>query len=336
MKPILRIHSYQISILFLILFLFSCNKTPAPQTIKPQQTSNLLQEVILNKDYLPTALNLINSAKKNITISELYYKNDNATNQITNALLSAKKNGVAISVILEDSIEENQVMARQLNNIGIKTMLDSDETFNHLKTIISDGKTTLLGSTNFSYISFENNNEANILIKDSATANALENFINTNSDPQPFLLIKDDYVNSLIEKLNNAKTIISILMYDFRVYDKYPNSPSNEIAKSIINASKRGIDVKIILEKNNFDEQLNLANQNTANYFAANGVTVKFENPEQISHAKLAIIDDGAFVGSANWNYKSLTINTEANIFTTNRKVVNKFNQYFNSIWENN
>ena len=78
-----------------------------------------------------------------------------------------------------------------------------------------------------------------------------------------------------------------------------------------------------------------MANQNTADYFAKNGIIIKFDNPYKISHAKLVIIDDGVFIGSANWNYKSLAINTEANIFTTNPQAVNKFKTYFENIWGN-
>ncbi|MCK9582188.1 MAG: phospholipase D-like domain-containing protein [Endomicrobiales bacterium] len=325
---------YQLLLLFLFLFTLSCSKSPIAQTAKIQQ-NNQSAIAVLNNNYLSTALELINSAKQSVLISQLYYKNDNATTQITNALKTALKRNVLVSVLLENSIDENEFMAKELNKLGIKTTLDSNETYNHIKLIISDSKTALLGSTNLSYMSLEENNETNLLIVDTATAISLQKFVISGTDPQPFVLIKENYVNSLIEKLNNAKNEVSILMYDFRVYDKYPNSPSNEIAHSIIETAKRGITVKIILEKSDFDEQLNWANQNTAEYFAKNGVIVKFESPYQISHAKLAIIDNGAFVGSANWNYKSLALNTEANIFTTNPQTINKFKNYFENIWGN-
>jgi len=337
MKPLknkINVFPYQILLLFLFLFTLGCSKSPIAQSTKIQQ-NNQSAIAVLNNNYLPTALELINSAKQSVLISQLYYKNDNATTQITSALKAALKRNVLVSVLLENSIDENEFMAKELNKLGIKTTLDSNETYNHIKLIVSDSKTALLGSTNLSYMSLEENNETNLLIVDTATAISLQKFVISGTDPQPFVLIKENYVNSLIEKLNNAKNEASILMYDFRVYDKYPNSPSNEIAQSIIEASKRGISVKIILEKSNFDEQLNFANQNTADYFTKNGVMVKFENPDQISHAKLVIIDNGAFVGSANWNYKSLAINTEANIYTTNQQTIDKLKNYFKNIWQN-
>ena len=335
MKPLknkTNILPYQLLFLFLFLFTLSCSKSPIAQNAKIQQ-NNQSAIAVLNNNYLPIALELINSAKQSVLISELYYKNDNDTAQITRALKAAVKRNVIVNVLLENSIDENASMSQELNKLGIKTTLDSNETYNHIKLIISDSKTALLGSTNLSYMSLEENNETNLLIVDTTTAICLQNFVKFGTDPQPYVLIKENYVNSLIEKLNNAKNEVSILMYDFRVYDKYPNSPSNEIAQSIIEAAKRGVSVKIILEKSDFDEQLNQANQNTAEYFAKNGVIVKFESPYQISHAKLAIIDNGAFVGSANWNYKSLTSNTEANIFTTNQQAIDKLKKYFENIW---
>ena len=96
----------------------------------------------------------------------------------------------------------------------------------------------------------------------------------------------------------------------------------NSLIEELVNAKKRGVDVKIIFPEINdlvISDKLNLK---IANYLIENDIEVYLY--PKMTHAKAAIYDNWACLGSANFNKLSMFKNREINIAFYDDKLVNE------------
>jgi cardiolipin synthase len=93
----------------------------------------------------------------------------------------------------------------------------------------------------------------------------------------------------------------------------------------LIKASRRGVDVRVILPGRSNHDSMNKSNTLAANSLFKHGVRV-YMYPG-MSHVKAAIVDGWACFGSANLDKLSLKINKEANIATSDRRIVNELKE---------
>lgn len=97
-----------------------------------------------------------------------------------------------------------------------------------------------------------------------------------------------------------------------RIYIENPYFSESSLINELVNAKKRGVDVKIIFpEVNDFvvSDKINLK---IANYLIENGIEVYLY--PKMTHAKAAVYDNWACLGSANFNRLSMFKNKEINI----------------------
>ena len=116
-----------------LLFLVLSNRTPAA-TVTP----------VLDQEYLPTLLQLIDEASSTISFLQLEYHYDPAVKQIQAALAKAVERGVQVTGLLEDNIDFNARSVPYLENLGIQVKLDSKKKMLHSKLIVIDKKKTLI------------------------------------------------------------------------------------------------------------------------------------------------------------------------------------------------
>ena len=145
-------------------------------------------EVILDKQYYPAALKVIEEAKEsiNFAIFEIRYYPEypqSPSNLLIDGLALAAKRGVSVEVCLEQSkgyYQENALdnlkVAYKLNAGGVKVYLDNPKKTLHAKFLVVDRHLVLLGSTNWAYYSLDKNWEANLLIDSRKTAGELLNY----------------------------------------------------------------------------------------------------------------------------------------------------------------
>ncbi len=329
---------WRILLLFLLILFFGF----APVEIeKPTITP------VLNQSYLPQAREMIQGAKEYIHILLLEIHKDGITTSLMEDLISAQKRGVEIRVLLENNLSCNQESLTYLKGKGIKARLDSPGKFLHHKLMIIDGKEVLLGSTNWSYMSLDYNNETNVLVKDSTIARYYEEYFqllwkDPTQEPQIPLLktkkviplaVKKDYFNELHGLLDNAQKRIHIIMYGIRYYPQYQDSVVNTILDNLIKAKKRGVEVKVLLEKSDYNQKLNRFNEEAARYLEENGVEVKFDSPEITTHAKLIIVDDTTLLGSSNWGYGGLRLYLGSNVLLLDSQITDSYEKYFQRLW---
>ncbi len=95
----------------------------------------------------------------------------------------------------------------------------------------------------------------------------------------------------------------------------------NVILQELIDARKRGVDVRVIIPGDNDSGIMAASNAVTANVLIAHGVRV-YKYPF-MSHVKAAIYDGWACLGSANFDKLSLYVNQEMNIGFSDPATVN-------------
>lgn len=126
---------------------------------------------------------------------------------------------------------------------------------------------------------------------------------------------------SLIESLRSAKKSISIINPYF--------IPERRFSRVLRQASRRGVDVKVLLPNEVDIPILETASDSTLEKFLKSGVKIYKYNPEFI-HTKIVIVDDNwATFGSFNLDNLSFVYNHEANIITTDIMCVSDLKEIF-------
>jgi len=132
-----------------------------------------------NGDYAELLMKRLKEAKKSVYmimfLASYYpeYKDTSPTNLFMDELIKAKKRGVRVEIILEQSGDsrdshssnENLKTAVRLSAGGITVYLDPPEKTPHAKMLVIDGKIVVIGSANWSYSAMAKNNEASVIIE---------------------------------------------------------------------------------------------------------------------------------------------------------------------------
>ncbi|MFH1037205.1 MAG: phospholipase D-like domain-containing protein [PVC group bacterium] len=312
--------------------------TPPPLLIKP----------VVNREYLPAVLGMIEGARRSIDFIQLEFHYDPTVKKIQDALKAAAARGVAVRGILEDDISFNPKSNTFLNQFGIKSTLDTPKKATHNKLFIVDGEKVLIGSTNLSGNSIDNNNESNVYVEDArlgAFFTAYFENLLKDSFAEPELetleipgirtVVNRQHFDALRGMLDGARKRVRVLMYGMKYYTgQYAaDSRTNRLIDALIDAHKRSVDVKVILDRSNYNQTLNQINKATRTYLEAGGVEVR-EDPEAVTtHAKVVIADDRVMIGSANWGYLAMDIRNESSLIVSDPATVSFFEDYFMKIW---
>lgn len=160
-------------------------------------------------------------------------------------------------------------------------------------------------------------------INSTVTATVTEKIFQTEPSVQvlgTYFSPKGGCAEQIIYWINRANTSVHVLIYSFTL----PN-----IAEALIDAKNRGVDVKIVFEK----EQISQYSQ----YFrlASAGVSVRNDTNPDYMHNKVAIID-GVIVmtGSYNWSSSAENSNNENLIIIKSANVAREYETVFYRIWE--
>lgn len=149
--------------------------------------------------YFPAVKVAISKAEKSInvamfTIESSIAKQDSKPNQLIDALIEAKNRGVEVEVILDQNIDfvrgrgllrparggaRNDKVYKRLKEAGIKVYYDEPARYTHAKVVIIDQKIVILGSTNWTESSFDNNIETDTLINSEKLAGEILSYLKT-------------------------------------------------------------------------------------------------------------------------------------------------------------
>ena len=139
-------------------------------------------KVLFGREYYYEVLKTIEEANKSIHIAMFLMKYDaddsfDWANDLIKALIRAKKRGVSIYVVLENSVETNQAAYSYLRANGIEVRFDSPDRILHAKVVVIDGKVAFIGSHNWSESGLYWNNEVSVEIKSKEVAQEVISYI---------------------------------------------------------------------------------------------------------------------------------------------------------------
>lgn len=284
----------------------------------------------------------INSAQNSIDFAIYGYSKIPA---LENALLNAQKRGVKVRFVYDSDENKANIYPDTIYLTKILTNNNTDylPPIMHDKFFIFDGKTVLTGSANISNTDMSGfNSNAIIIINSEKIANfysrefeqmyegyfhkaklKIKNKTETidDTDFQVYFSPKDKGVSAIIPLIDNAKKYVYIPA--FLITQK-------QLAQSLINASDRGVSVKIILDATNTH-----TSSSKMKLFRQHGIQVKTENFAGKLHSKSIIIDDlYTVIGSMNFSRSGEGANDENLLIIKNPEIAQFYKTFFQYLWK--
>lgn len=141
-------------------------------------------------------------------------------------------------------------------------------------------------------------------------------------------LVDAGYFPAVHETMLGAKKSIFCVMYLAQLSPGHPMGWESMLLRDLINASKRGLEVKVILEDNP-----EIQNKYAYDFLKGAGVPVFYDMPERNTHCKFIVVDEETTViGSTNWTYAGLRLNHEASVLIRSKEVAKAFKEAFDRI----
>lgn len=203
-------------------------------------------ENISSRNYFQPVLNAINNAKESILIGMYIIslpaaeETGGGVRQLLDAIINAKKRGIAVRVILEyHRLEDftpkglNYYAYHYLKDNGIDVHFDeSSANCLHLKTIVIDKELVITGSSNWSEAAFKASYETNLMIR---------------SRPLALEIIKE--LDSIPLRIEPPKTITNA----FDIPNSFCDSKFGALRKMVNTNDLRPLDIILFLwgERNN-------------------------------------------------------------------------------------
>ena len=272
---------------------------------------------------------------------------------VENSLSKAKERGVTIRLVTDTKIPQDK---HYPDSEKITALADEYRTdFNpesklltnylmHNKFMIFDGKKVLTGSMNFSRTGLSGFNANSIVIINSVHIaelykkefeEMLSGKFHTNKQPSEYN--KNIQLGTSIVSVYFSpqdKAISSEIVPLINKAEKYIYIPTfvlthQGMADALINAKKRGVDVKIIIDGTS-STQLHTKHHT----LRTAGVPVKVENYAGKMHMKTMIIDDKyTILGSMNFSNSGENRNDENMLLIEDKNFAEFYKDYFNYIW---
>jgi len=142
------------------------------------------------------------------------------------------------------------------------------------------------------------------------------------------------FIGTITDCVRAARTTIDIIQFEWKWYHHDHDSTIQQLSYEVLQAARRKVAVRVLLNKEHPRHPLNSVNNNTILRLQEAGVSAKFGPSSPITHAKLWIIDKEITVlGSHNMSRRAVTVNDEASVKIVSREVAVEFTRYFETLW---
>lgn len=167
--------------------------------------------------------------------------------------------------------------------------------------------------------------------------------IRTSFDFPPIEMLETDYIimlenNNYFEQLpiiiKGANHSIKLAM--FHIAFPKENHPTKVLLDELVNAKNRGVEVKVLLDRDReFDPyKSTVINTLAKEYLEANGVACRFDKEEVLLHSKYMVIDDDVCVlGSHNWSAGSYFQFDDLSLVVKSGILSRQLSQRFETLW---
>jgi phosphatidylserine/phosphatidylglycerophosphate/cardiolipin synthase-like enzyme len=162
------------------------------------------------------------------------------------------------------------------------------------------------------------------------------NLASCTQEPRVTLLPNEAYFDTLIPHITQAKQEIVVSMFLFAPGD-HENNRANQVKAALIDATNRGVRVRLFLDVSDGEDFSTEANRGVAKELRRQGIAVQFDSPARTTHTKLVIIDQRyVFLGSHNFTHSALRHNNEASVLIESPKLAQQALAYVQRIAEAN
>ena len=146
--------------------------------------------------------------------------------------------------------------------------------------------------------------------------------ISTLAKTEVYFSLSDNPQKEIIKNINQAEIYINIAMYTFT---------DQEIALSLTNAQKRGVKVRVYLDRSQIESTYSISR-----LLVQKGIKVRISTNNYIMHNKFAIIDNRLLLtGSYNWTAAANNKNDENLLVIDDPEIIEIFQHQFVNLWTN-
>jgi len=327
----------------------------------PYLPHNQVEPLINGDRAYPRMLKAIAEAKRDIVLSSYIFDYDKTGLKFVDALGAARKRNVAVYVLIDGDFLDLKwrTTERELRKRDVNTarFLPFSPRFinlrNHRKILCLDGQIAFVGGLNIRQANRVKENPSNPVqdihfeVKgpvidqigkaftddwEFATGKALKlTQWSGICDGQVTCRVLPDGPDENYQKLLwTLLAAINAAEQNIRIMTPY-FIPNHTVLCALQAASLRGVNVEIIVPEKNNIPFFNWAMQANFKELLKFGLKIYLSAPP-FEHSKLFLVDDGwSFIGSANWDTRSLALNFEVNLECfdgeLNDALANIFNQ---------
>ncbi len=160
---------------------------------------------------------------------------------------------------------------------------------------------------------------------------------NSPSDGIKFAVLDDteyfDFLKKILKKAEKRIHIVMFLMH----HEEGDESSTKALLDEIVSAKKRGVDVKVILDRGEegCNHSSNVINKNSFEFLTKNNVPVIPDKSDSKTHTKLVLIDnEHSIIGSHNWTASSFFRYDDKSVYIQSKEMSEKFSTHFKSLWD--
>ena len=144
------------------------------------------------------------------------------------------------------------------------------------------------------------------------------------------------YIYFIDRLMKEAKESIRIVMFFMRSEPEI-KYPTDTLFATIVEAKERGVKVQVILDKDVEGDvyKSRLINKNAYDFFVKNNIDVTYDNPEELTHSKMVIVDGKhVVIGSHNWTAGSFYVYDDKSVYIQSDEFGEKATEKFQKLWK--
>ena len=321
-------------------------------------TSGSLEFLIDGEEYFPRFIDAINQAEKSVKIRTYIFDNDDYALKIAD-LLKKRSEDVRVAILLDGIGTLAGAMARSESQPpdyqpprSIKRYLKHNSEVevrvlpniwlagDHTKTIVIDDRQAFLGGMNIGREYRYDWHDMMVEMKGPVVKALQRDFDETWAQNGPLgdLAFLIPHRSNAVDTVGESGVPLRLLYtkaHDSQIYRAQLEAirrarshiyiqnayfSDDAILHALIEARRRGVDVRVILPSQNDNYPMDRSNATAVNVLFRHGIRVYIY--PGMSHIKAAIYDGWACFGSANFDKMSLRVNKEVNIGTSNHEIV--------------
>ncbi len=330
----------------------------------PLLDGNRIEPLLCGDQAYPLMLQAIRSAKQHIHIQSFIIARDDTGRKFLDALKAKAEEGVKVRLLFDRFGSTHAYFGgmfrkyRNIPNLEIHGWTQANplkrqfqiNLRNHRKNLVVDGTTAFFGGVNISSENITANGHQAIRdyhfkvegpLVHELQYSFLRDWFFMTEEPLDALLCPEHFPKmhsmgsamarvidsgpSAPPELAGEAFFNAMVMAQSQVHVVTPYFvPTNDILKALRSAARRGVDVRIVVPKENNHRYAGLASKALYEELLDAGVRI-FERKPPFMHAKAMVVDDSvAVVGTANLDVRSLELNYETTVLINDESTVDK------------